>query len=1025
MSLENDFSSLNISSNHSLKENTISNLISEVDEEPEFSAVETLSSDDEKFGDNYPDIYLKLSSIGSIEINEGEESFNNVRKALNEIKSFNEGTSRLKDEKELEEKIEQNLNILSPYFKRFKIWDHNSSIQEFLKIVSLTIASFKINSMVKIEHTTPEIINQVIKIYLEVINVLKRLKPSDSKNLLLSKCSFITPLLIYTSLNYKLKLHFADSLTKILTLILTYHLKTKPLLDGVANLFQQSNSEVYQVFNKLWEKTFQRQRDDNMDLNFIPGPREILNRFELFQDYDTSLELIYQIIPYKSNNYILKLSQEVVSVYNILKSLNNSMNHETDKYYLCQLLPVLSTHIGSQSIGIMLQTLNIDIKFLNMKKQSGLFEEYQAIAFRVGSVIPLEKIENDLTIRLLSDALDTPILEAIGHSAYARYKVLFEVIDHNYKIEFENDFQISLCLEMALLYTYRNFDIVEDHSAVTDLGSTFSLDGVLTHLIFLVNSALMKNLNPKKDFPKSLKDKINFGRFPPLPKSNFLDFESFSSSKIQSNLSNFERLIHSNQLLSKIFAKLLQGYGENKDLVSFNGKLGSLEINSEFRIQDVLLELYYTVLFSNLLVSNELISLSEYSSSIFYDYRSLGNIIKIQTFELFENIFQFFGSFAVFKLIQHIEELSMKDLKLQSIAFKLLHHLTFHSNKELIEIIKNSNLISDLISDYVKLWNDGTDQYDDFLKLLELENDDKNSITLVPFDATDYLEILGYTKEHVSPLSTNASTNIPSENNYGNTSRASRDFSNQTSIINDQLKSRINSLSSNINTSPANSFSMTSNDNFSLNSSLNSNVSQAHIYQKKNTPDNFTIHGVNSNGLNNFEQQSKLDQNRYKSLNNTTGENVNSYRNSVGSVQTFIPSQANSNSFNRVNNQRNTNFQNTINNNFMNQIGSNSSNNYGNNNSNTNINYNNTLQNNLQSNGINPTISNLNHQNPNNSHSFINMNYGSNNYNNYSSMSNFNQKNYSIPINEIQNNSNYNNFNDNSHNSFPRNNNLQ
>lgn len=652
---------------------------------------------------------------------------------------------------------------------------HSIKESEVLSNISLIISSFKIGDLLRMENdkVTEGQINKIIEIYYQVLQVLQSHNTSSS-SVLLSKCSFILPLLIVISLALRLGLSSSTNsiLMKILTVLMVYHLKHPSLFHDVELLlnlspdpqspsFTSSSEPSQALVTSLWEKIIGIVPSNELNLKSHQGPISLINNLDLLSDQSINESLISQIlIPHHANSYLPQLSSSLRNIYPLIYALKlNSENESKVSQILSQLITHSHSDFDVEVMKILLKTLNFEMGFLSLRKYNSVFPFHLFLLNRLGTITSIKTAsEFNQDLEFLTATLDSQILRSFDKSRLACYRVLFELIDHNLKLNITTDFQLSLLLERSLISIFNNFDITEDHSAVSDLGSMFSLEGVLGHSLFVMNLSLLKCINPKKKLPSLITSMFDLKRFPPVPKSKFLDFESlFELNKSCLNLRGFERLCLSSNLCCGVILRLLKTLKIQKKNQGMISGLESSNLNLDYRSTDILLLLYYELMFVHLVVSNEFIALSKKNLE-FSSFEAQGNIMRLQVFEIFEVLFGIYGSFASFKLISFISEISMRDLKLKEMGFKLLHHLVFHGDFGFKNHILEVELIKKPVVDFILLWNNGGAEYNDFCRLLSLNESDSSSISVL-FDSKVYLRILGYIQDAPAVTSPVASTN--------------------------------------------------------------------------------------------------------------------------------------------------------------------------------------------------------------------------------------------------------------------------
>lgn len=616
------------------------------------------------------------------------------------------------------------------------------------KLVALLWANDKVNEMVK-QAITLELIDEILRLYLGILDVMKSME--HTRGCLLSRTSLISPLLITISFAYKIKYTKVDLLVKVLTILFVFHLQHPPLLETLVKMFSvnsSTNMDVFEVLNKLWEKTLQLSTGKNFDIKYSPGPVTLLNRIEIFKHRQLLADLIDHILPYSSNAMLLKISKDVISIYSAIIGLQKG----ADTSAFLTIISLTTTNLSAETMHLLIRTMQLENMMLKLYDNVELSPVMEHILYKMGSSLNL----NDTTTSTsyISKLMDTEILTALDQSIYARYKVIFELLDHNYKLDFYKDFQMAILLETALHTIHSHFDLIEDHHVVTEYGSIFSIEALFIYSSFIIQRSILESISPNGSLPDSFIRRMELKRIAPVPRSNFTDltFKSLSTSFV--SIKNFERLLYSSSLCLSIMEKILDEYiTANSSLNTTEGRDQSME----YGIVDQLLTHYFTSLFTALIVANELCVKAKSNERIFYDYESQSKMLKLQVFKLFEKLFQLYGSFALFLLLQFIESVSEQDLELQTILLTLLNHLVFHTGPTLKHDILNNESIKSLVTRFLMTWDDGSASYEQLNQLVQ--NPGRN-FTLVPFDRIKFVNHCGLS-EDIENTPTSASSVDP------------------------------------------------------------------------------------------------------------------------------------------------------------------------------------------------------------------------------------------------------------------------
>lgn len=642
-------------------------------------------------------------------------------------------------------------------------------IQSLLQVIALVHASYELNELIMKEMSN-DLIDKILGIYLDALYVLKHL-PKQTGNLL-SRVSFISPLLITISFSFKIQYPNSPSLLKVLSLIFAYHLKHRSLLVETMKLFSFNgitNLEVFEVFNKLWEKTLEAPGTQGLDPKFAPGPLTLTRRLEAITSTYVELTVVDQILPYSPNQGLLKLTKDTVTVYNCLSSLNPQSGIKD----LLPIVNILSSTLDQELVLCLAGTLGLQHLLISLHQIPDLKDTMNFIFFHLGNCAVASNSQVLFTNSML---LTADIYDAFNSSKYARYKAVFELVDHNYKIDFTKDYQMVMAIEGALSTINSDFSLAEDHKILFEFGSTFSIDSLFNYTTSIISTGLLKFVSPFREIPTKFTKTMSLERFAPLPRSNFLGFKFINNTfERQINLRNFDRLVSSAHTCLEIMGNILEGYTHSNDRFRTKDSLFCNDANLQYCANHVLLEQYFTTLFTVLILAHEMMTRGEgrtnnMKSSVVYDYMSIGNVLKLQVFQLFTDLFQLYGSFGAYELVQFIEMVSHEDLEMQRIGVVLLNHLIFHSSEDFKKYVVENGIINKKICTFVKYWDDGSTLYTPLLDLLKIG--ERKEFTVVVFEKQRYLDILGLSpiKSPGQPSSIHTSNSYTGDCNIAGTS---------------------------------------------------------------------------------------------------------------------------------------------------------------------------------------------------------------------------------------------------------------
>jgi hypothetical protein len=683
-------------------------------------------------------------------------NFGPLVESLNQLKLIDQGTNHGGND-DLDSNVALLLKNVSEAIKDFdSSYIVDEKTREFLRVVSIASASDKINELIKLDMNTG-LIDKIVAIYLNIIDVMKSMRHSSGQ--LLSRTSFISPLLITISFSFKLKHPKSNSLVKILTMIFVFHLNHRPLIESIVKMFSvnsSTNMDVFEVFNKLWETTLQLPTDTSQVVKHSPGPITLMNRVHILRDCTMSIHLIDQILPYQPNQMLLRLSKDIVSIYSALLGLKNNL----DTSVFLNIMSLLNSEMSCETFLSLTETLGMSQDLLKLREDPEFNTTLDYILFKISSTLNLKNPK--LGIQYISKITQADVFDAIDESIYARYKVVFETIDHNYKINFHCDYQMSFLLENALCTIEKQFKLIDDQHVITEFGSIFSIESLFIYNLFIAQRSILENVNPDREIPLNFMALMNLKRFPPLPRSNFTDFSIKNITGAQINTKNLQRLINSTHLCLLILKKIIREYIKAKGPLDNNDRLDGKYISMEYRATEELLKHYFTSLFTVLIVSNELCTKAQTLSNSFFDYESTGKVLRLQVFQIFEDLFLRYGSFAFYVLLQFVTQVSECDLQLQELSMMLLNHLTFHSSTSLKNEAVKNDIIKSLIKNFVTTWDDGSIDYSYFNKLLGLPN---KLPMMAEFDKTKYMKVF----KLIDTNSTNSSPRSGTSMGFQNT----------------------------------------------------------------------------------------------------------------------------------------------------------------------------------------------------------------------------------------------------------------
>lgn len=739
---------------------------------------------------------------------------------LNELKLLDQSIGK---GDELDAKVAYLIKELQPLAaKLIDMCSMDESTRDFLRLVSLLFANGKVNDLIKQEMST-EVIDEICVLYLGTLDTLRYMQ--HNRGVLISNVSLISPLLITISFSFRLMYKQSDSLMKILSILFVFHLQHKELLQTTIDLFcinASTNMEVFEVFNKLWEKTLQLPNGDSFESKRLPGPVSTLNKIFLLREYPMSLELLDHVFPYQSNQMLLRCSKEVVSIYSALLSLRSN----PDTSVLLTIISLLQNDLSCEVMVGLIDVMEMDSLLLSLYDSKSEFRSaIEFILFKISGNIDLS--DPRIQMKFVSKIFKTEVLDALDESIYARYKVIFELVDHNYKIDFAKDFQMSMLLEQSLSTIDSQFELIQDHDVLAQYGSIYCMESLFTYANFIINKSILGFMNPKRELPREFLYTMDLKRFAPLPRSNFTDISLESIPLAQINAKNINKLINSSLLCLSVVNTVVKKYFESKGSLNMSVHIGETDSHLEYRCMDSLLKLHFTSLFTALIISNELCTRARDSPSSFFEYEPPAKIMRLKVFQLFENLFQLYGDFAIYLLVRFVTMASMHDLILQELSLQLLNHLTFHCKNDLKDAIIGNDMISGMVKAFVTKWDDGSERYKEFNSLLRLS---RAAMKQVPFDRLKYLKQLGYEVELLSSSSNNSMRfDMPSAQPFNQSFTTNKSIKKQTMNNQQSLNIGHNQTYTHMNNMYVNSSSPITN----LNNNMNMNMNMHTQYQQK------------------------------------------------------------------------------------------------------------------------------------------------------------------------------------------------
>lgn len=696
----------------------------------------------------------------------------------------------------IENKLKQTVKNVSKFiFDNKKIRIHLGSpiLEQFFRIISLLVANNEIDTIIK-TNMDSKLISCLLKLYLHVLNIFKDFEfdlnykysgdlSLTNKQTLLTQISLINPLLIAISCAFKPENSVnSNQLINILALIFTYLLKNQILIKSVLDSFiinNSTNMAMFQAFNKLWEKTLNHHIEleaQKQQKTYLPGPISILNRIDAIntEAHDLSLVELNQIFPYKLSSYVYELSESLLKIYSNLVNIEHNSNLLIS---IDNLLLLVNTDFNCELLIELLNTFNLTDHFMSLLKQASFKHQLNYILIKLSNYQHLIKFNSSSYILRTSVFLNHS-LTALKNDKKLQYKILLEVNDHNYKINFQKEYPIVTSLVNSLIFINNSFEFFKDHLILSEIGCYLTLPKIFTNVSDIISDSLVKFVNPAYKKTNLLVNKFNY---PPLPKSSFLYFNIENLNKIsevQLNIKNFNILNNCVILNLLILTKVLNNYITYKVETSLEIKdLNQVNKLMEIKSVNLIINDYFKTFFNVLVLVNEYCIKSNKNNKIYYDLNSIASLLKNIVTKLISKVFKIFSSFAILNFLNFIDELSDFDLSLQKISIGLLNHFIFHSHGNQMDLkmaIMNNKVLKLKLTHYVNKWNDGSSVYRQFERLLSLP---PVNYELVLFNIGRFQRLLGYEVSHKNDLTVGGG-NASAVENAANSSPLSSSSSN-------------------------------------------------------------------------------------------------------------------------------------------------------------------------------------------------------------------------------------------------------
>ncbi|QLL32958.1 hypothetical protein HG536_0D04800 [Torulaspora globosa] len=121
--------------------------------------------------------------------------------------------------------------------------------------------------------------------------------------------------------------------------------------------------------------------------------------------------------------------------------------------------------------------------------------------------------------------------------------------------------------------------------------------------------------------------------------------------------------------------------------------------------------------------------------------QTLSRLLYFHSVRICEELVRIHGAAGLFYLIDFAAKVSLEDLVLQRVWVEILNHIFFHSARSLAKrFFEDSALVERTLLDYVTLWNDGTEAFENFF--VHLFNQAQPTIETICIELDDLIRLL-------------------------------------------------------------------------------------------------------------------------------------------------------------------------------------------------------------------------------------------------------------------------------------------
>lgn len=360
-------------------------------------------------------------------------------------------------------------------------------------------------------------------------------------------------------------------------------------------------------------------------------------------------------------------------------------------------------------------------------------------------------------------------------------QVVMEVVDHP-----ELNFFETPHLALLLLHALKRIQKIPSHILHATLGSLScvqslpALINMTQYLLakFLINTGetvrlinMKSQIDVKPDdgswykskpsvfhiphwFEKSIMPPI-----PPISKSSLI-FQN-SASEWEGGSCSMETvtdlLLDSLSTVCLISERILEEYQElDIDPMQPDDAVKELSSGILHKLNQNYVELYLIPIMTTLLLSCQLNTME---NKLIGNAKAhtLSRLFYFHSARTCEELVRIHGAVGLFYLLEFATEVSSEDLVLQRVCIEILNHLFFHSERSLAKrFCEESSLVKRTLLDYVTMWNDGTEAFENFF--VQIFKQAQPSVETVCIELDDLTKLLPDGEEILAKSKSRAAT---------------------------------------------------------------------------------------------------------------------------------------------------------------------------------------------------------------------------------------------------------------------------